>query len=156
VAFTIRHNGASNFHGVIYGPKGEFSIDPDAAKCSLDVSIPVAGILTGNAKRDQHLKSPDFFKAEEFPNITFKATSFKSAGEGRYNMTGDLTLTGVTKAVTVPLVVTGKGRGMGGEVIGVESTFTIKRTDFRMDKFVKEGALGDEVTVTVALEGGAK
>ena len=68
-------------------------------------------------------------------------------------MTGDLTMLGKTKPVTAHLTLVGRGKGMGGgEVMGVEATFTIKRSDWGMTKYVKEGALGDEVKLIAALE----
>lgn len=157
VIYKIKHNGAANHYGAFFGPTGTANIDPakpDA--CALDVTIALKNLSSGNAGRDKHLRNPDFFKSEEYPNITFKATSFKSAGENAMDLTGNLTMLGVTKPVTAHLAVTGKGKGQNGDVMGVEATFTIKRTDWGMDKYVKEGALGDEVGLIVALELGKK
>ncbi len=157
VVFKIRHLGASNTYGSFIGPSGTFEINADPAKSSLDVSVQADKLTTGNDKRDQHLRSPDFFSAKEFPTISFKATKFTAAGENAFNVTGDLSLHGVTKPATAHLVVVGTGKGMKGESItGVEATMAIKRSDFGMTTFLKEGAVGDEVEITVALEGHAQ
>ncbi|MFZ2875373.1 MAG: YceI family protein [Phycisphaerales bacterium] len=154
VVYRITHLGASSHYGLFFNPTGTLELDPvNAAGASMEITVPLSGLSTGDAKRDQHLKSPDFFSAEEFPTISFKSTGFKSAGEGAFDVTGDLTMLGKTKPVTAHLTVVGKGKGMGGgEVMGVEATFTVKRSDWGMTKYVKEGALGDEVKLIAALE----
>lgn len=152
VVFRIQHNGAGMFHGMIGAPTGTFSIDPGG---TIDVSVKTENINTLNGKRDQHLKTSDFFSAKEFPTLTFKSTSIKSAGDKQYEVAGDLTLHGVTKPVNVAMTHTGTGKGRdGGELVGVECRFTIKRSDFGMN--FMQGPLGDEVNITVFLEGAAK
>lgn len=154
VVYRISHLGASSHYGVFFNPTGSLNLDPaNPAGASMEITLPLSGLTSGNAKRDQHLRSPDFFSAEEFPTITFKSTGFTSAGENAFDVTGDLTLLGKAKPVTARLTIVGKGKGMGGgEVMGVEATFTIKRSDWGMTKYVKEGALGDEVKLIAALE----
>lgn len=157
VVFKIRHSGASNAYGMIHGPTGSFSIDAaNPSASSIEVTLQAEKVDTGNDKRDQHIRSKDFFNAKEFPTISFKSTSFKSAGADKYEVAGDLTFRGETKPITATLTTIGSGKGMGGPVMGVEATFSIKRTDFGNKKYVAEGGLGDEVTLTVALEGGKK
>jgi polyisoprenoid-binding protein YceI len=100
------------------------------------------------------LKGPDFFNAKEFPTIAFKSKSVKKTAAG-YDVTGDLTLHGVTRPVTFKLAVTGSGKGMKGESLaGVEGSTVLKRSDFGMS--YGAGAIGDEVTVTASLEGSRK
>ncbi|MCE7973283.1 MAG: YceI family protein [Leptolyngbya sp. PLA1] len=154
VVYRISHLGASSHYGVFFNPTGSLNLDPaNPAGASMEITLPLSGLTSGDAKRDQHLRSPDFFSAEEFPTITFKSTGFTSAGENAFDVTGDLTLLGKAKPVTARLTIVGKGKGMGGgEVMGVEATFTIKRSDWGMTKYVKEGALGDEVKLIAALE----
>lgn len=153
VTYKIRHAGVSNHVGQFYNPTGTINLEAG----TMDITVPLSGLSSGNAKRDEHLRSPDFFNAKEFPTITFKATSIKSAGENKFDVTGSMTMLGKSKTVTFPLSVVGKGKGMqGGESMGLESTLTIKRSDFGMDKYVKEGMLGDEITLSVALEAGHK
>jgi len=158
VVYRITHLGASSHYGLFFNPTGSINLDPaNAAGATMEISVPLSGLSSGDAKRDQHLRSPDFFSAEEFPTIAFKSTAFKSAGENAFEVTGDLTMLGKTKPVTAHLTIVGRGKGMGGgEVMGVEATFTIKRSDWGMTKYVKEGALGDEVKLIAALETGRK
>lgn len=119
---------------------------------SLDFTIKADSVDTNNEKRDQHLKGPDFFNAKQFPVITFKSTSVKKVDDKEFEVTGDLTLKGVTKPVTVELDFIGRGKGMQGEErAGGEATFKIKRSDFGMDYM--QGPLGDEVDIIVSVEG---
>lgn len=159
VIWRIKHLGVSYSYGRFDKISGSFIIDPaDASKNSIDVTVATDSINSANGKRDEHLKSPDFFSAKEFGTLTFKSKSFKKGaevnGEQSYDVVGELTLLGKTKEITVQVRDTGRGPGMrGGEVSGVETTFTIKRSDFGMNYLVGKG-LSDEVQITVALEGG--
>ncbi|MFA6045508.1 MAG: YceI family protein [Phycisphaerales bacterium] len=153
VIFQIKHLGTSNSYGMFHEPSGKLVMATDPAASTLEISVPAEKVDTGSDKRDQHLRSPDFFSVKEFPAITFKSTSFKPAGNNAFEVTGDLTLHGVTKPVTTKLEVLGSGKGMKGEdILGAETKFTIKRSDWGMKTYVKEGALGDDVTLTVAIE----
>jgi polyisoprenoid-binding protein YceI len=102
IGFSVRHFGISetegffhNFTGTIFGEKDDFS---DA---KLDLTIDVNSIDTQNADRDGHLKSQDFFDTENFPNIKFKNSSVEAIGSNRYKMTGDLTMKGISKPITL-------------------------------------------------------
>lgn len=155
VVFKIRHSGVANAYGMIHGPTGTLSLDAaNPAASTLEVTLQSAKVSTGNEGRDKHIRNPDFFNATEFPTMTFKATGFKSAGENAYDVTGDLTFLGKTRPVTTRLTVIGTGQGRGGPIMGVEATFTIKRSDFGNTTMI--GPLGDEVAITVALEAGQK
>src|SRR6266699_514598 len=90
---------------------------------------------TGIQKRDDHLRSPDFFNAKQFPTIKFVSKEVKKADKG-YEITGDLTLHGVTKSITFNLEQTGQGNMGAKQMIGFETTLDIKRTDFEMKKMV--------------------
>ncbi|HET6202607.1 MAG TPA: YceI family protein [Planctomycetota bacterium] len=154
VLFRIKHFDASFVYGRFNEVSGTLVYDEASpAASSVEVTIKADSVDTHNAGRDKHLKSPDFFNAEEFPVLSFKSKSVKGSGKGGgLEVTGDLTIHGVTKPVTVKGVHTGTGKGMKGEErAGFETTFTIKRSDFGM-RFMAE-ALGDEVQITVALEG---
>jgi len=123
--------------GYVYGRFDKFSgtvkVDSDPSNMAFDISIDVNSINTGNEKRDGHLKSPDFFGAKEFSTITFKSKSVKSAGENKYEVTGDLTLHGQTKSVTIPVEKTGESNTPNfGQRVGFASTFTVKRSDYGM------------------------
>jgi hypothetical protein len=116
-------------------------------------SIDADKIATGIGKRDDHLKSPDFFNSKEFPKIAFRATSFEKVDARRVKVKGDLTLLNVTKPVDVALEFIGEGDTAQGHKAGLEATFTIKRSDFGMTTYLEGNAIGDEVKLIVALEG---
>ncbi len=156
VIFRIKHQNVAFSYGRFNKMSGSFHIDAtDPAKSSLDISVDAASVDTANTGRDKHLTGNDFFSVKEYPAITFKSTTFAKKSEGVYTVTGKLSFHGKTKDITVEVADTGKAPGMkGGEVAGVESTFTIKRSEFGMDYMLK--GLSDDVTLTVALEGTRK
>src|SRR5690606_27665942 len=96
-----------------------------------------------------HLRSPDFFNTKQFPAITFKSTQIVASDQG-WNVTGDLSLHGVTKTVTIPLEKVGEK----DDLIGFASEFKLTRQDFEINGF--EGMIGDEVHLMVSFEGGKK
>jgi polyisoprenoid-binding protein YceI len=103
--FTIRHL-MSKVTGKFNDVEGAVLIDranPEAS--SVDFKIKTASINTGEAKRDEHLRSPDFFDATQFPEITFKSTKVKATGKDTYQVTGILTMHGASKEVTLPVTV---------------------------------------------------
>ena len=152
VVFKVKHLGVSYAYGRFNDLSGTFAVDNEnAANAAFDVKIKTESIDTGNEKRDAHLMSPDFFNARQFPELSFKSTKVEPAGTNNLNVTGDLTMHGVTKPVTVKMTLVGTGSARGASLAGYETTFTVKRSDFGMD-FMLEG-LGDEVTVMVGLEG---
>jgi polyisoprenoid-binding protein YceI len=152
--FQAKHMGTSNFYGRFNDVSGSFRLDDaNPANGAFQVQVKAESIDTGNAKRDQHLKSPDFFNSKQFPLITFKSTQVKKGGDGSYEATGDLTLHGVTRPVSVSVAKTGAGKDpRGRQIAGVEAKLTLKRSDFGM-RFMLEG-VSDEVQITVSLEGG--
>jgi len=151
LAFKIKHANVSYFFGRINGPEGMIKVDDDPTKTSFDVTAKVANIDTGNTKRDDHLKSPDFFSASEFPTLNFKSTAVKKGDGNKIEVSGDLTIHGQTKPITVTLEKIGQGKSQMGERAGYAGDFTIKRSDFGMSKMLE--MLGDEVTIMVGIEG---
>ena len=154
VDFQIRHLSVSNVRGSIGGVTGSIVWDEkDLSKASVNATIDASTVNTNNDARDKHLKSPDFFNVEKFPTLTFKSTSVTRDG-GKLKVTGDLTLGGVTKSVT--LDVDGPStpiKGMkGGLVTGFSATGTIKRSDFTFGAKFSEPMLGDEVKFTLDVE----
>ena len=151
IVFSIKYL-VSDFYGRFNDLSGQVVFDKaDPAKSSVELTIPVESIDTHYAKRDQHLKSPDFFNAKQFPAIVFKSKSIEGSGEN-YKVTGDLNLHGVTKPLTLEIKRGPDGNGPEGEIRGGgETRFTIKRSDFGMN--FMQGALGDEVTVLLILQG---
>jgi polyisoprenoid-binding protein YceI len=152
IAFSIKHLGVTDFYGRFNDVSGQVVFDKaDPSKSSVEVTIPVESIDTHNEKRDKDLKGPDFFNAKQFPTIVFKSKSVEGTGD-TYKATGDLTLHGVTKPLTLEIKSGTDGKGMEGEIRGGgEARFTIKRSDFGMN--FMQGGLGDEVTVLLSLEG---
>ncbi len=149
--FRVKHMGVANFYGRFNSIAGSFSLDDDASKNSFQVEIQTGSVDTAQKKRDDHLKSPDFFNAVQFPKITFKSVEVKKSGDA-FDVTGDLSLHGVTKAVTAKVTRTGTGNMRGRQIAGVEAVLTIKRSDFGMTFSLD--SLGDEVYIVISLEGG--
>lgn len=150
--FRIKHMDVSNFYGRFNQIEGTFTLDDvDPTRAAFDIKLKTASIDTGNEARDKHLKSSDYFDAEKYPEITFKSRSVKKTDAGALEVAGDLTLRGVTKPLTATVELTGVGKGFrGGVICGWETTFTVKRSDFGVGK--PEG-LGDEVRITISVEG---
>ncbi|MGI8979426.1 MAG: YceI family protein [Pirellulaceae bacterium] len=152
VSFGISHAGISDIHGRFNEFSGTFVIDKDdPSKSSFTLDIKVASVDTNNAQRDKHLRAPDYFNDKQFPTLSFKSTKVKATDAG-YDVTGDLTLHGVTKPITLSL----KGGHKvvefpkGTPRIGVTSSVTIKRSEFGMT--TELGGLGDDVHIIVGLE----
>lgn len=151
--FSIRHMGVSKVHGSITGIKGTVLYDEkDPTKSKVEATLDTNTVNTANDARDKHLKSPDFFDVEKNPTLTFKSTSVKKVG-GKLQATGDLTLAGVTKPVTLSLdgpatPVTQKGK----TVSGFSATVTIHRSDFNFGSKFPAAVLGDDVDVEIDIE----
>lgn len=152
VNFRVSHLGLSWTFGRFNDVSGGFTIDPaDAGKCALQLTVKTESIDTGNAKRDDHLRSPDFFNVKQFPLLTFKSTAVEAVKDG-YLVTGDLTLHGVTKAVKFVVVGGRKAEfPKGVRRTGYSTDLVLKRSDFEMDK-MKE-AIGDDVHISISFEG---
>jgi polyisoprenoid-binding protein YceI len=151
VTFKISHLGLSFVHGRFNEFSGGFTLDADAGKCAFNLAIKVDSIDTNNSKRDEHLRSPDFFNAKQFSAISFKSTGVKAIKDG-YEVKGDLTMHGVTKPVTFALVGGRKAEfPKGVQRTGFSTDLMLKRSEFGMDKFAD--ALGDEVHIAVSFEG---
>lgn len=153
VLFSVVHLGASTNHGRFDKLSGTVIFDDaDPAKSQIDITVDAASVNTGIPKRDDHLRSPDFFNARQFPTITFKSTAVKKLDAKRFEATGNLTLNGVTKVVSVPFNLIGTGKNMDGkEVIGADAQLTIKRSDYNVKALV--GPVSDEVRLTISIEG---
>lgn len=150
--FRVKHLNAGYIYGRFNAFSGTFAFDRDPAQCGLTFAVNIDSLDTANAARDKHLKGPDFFNVKEFPAATFKSKSFKALDDKTYEVSGEMTLHGVTQPLTVKLERVGTARGMRGEVrSGIETTFTIKRSDFGMKFGLQQ--ISDEVRITVAVEG---
>lgn len=150
--FSVVHAGVSNTHGRFNGTSGTLTWDAtDPSKSAISIAIKTESVDTGEAKRDQHLRSADFFNTKQFPELTFVSKTFTKVDDTHFTVTGDLTLTGTTKPVTATVTKIGEGKDpWGGYRIGFETSFVLKRTDFGMKTFP---GVSDDVAVTFALEG---
>lgn len=158
VRFSIRH-----FFSKVPGNFAKFSgtvaYDPEKpANSSATVEIDAASISTGVEKRDNHLRSEDFFFVEKYPTLTFASTKVTPTGEGKLSVEGNLTMRGVTKPVTLAVTYLGSGPSFPGEMrAGFEATTKVNRKDFNIlwNKVLDQGGtmLGDDVEITIGIEG---
>jgi polyisoprenoid-binding protein YceI len=157
--FKVKHMMISNVKGSFNGLSGTLTEHTtDATLSSVEASIDVATVNTGDAQRDAHLKSADFFDVEKYPTMTFKSTSVKPNGDGGYNVTGDLSLHGQTRQQT--FVVDGPsapGKDPWGNTrIGLSATAKISRKDFGLNwnAALETGGIlvGDDVQITIEAE----
>jgi polyisoprenoid-binding protein YceI len=152
VLFSVQHLGIANTYGRFNDISGMVVFDKDnPSKSSVELLVQVESLDTHNSIRDRSVKSPDFFDAKQFPTMTFKSTKVEGSGD-TFKVSGDLTIHGVTKPLTVEFRKGGEGKGVFGEMRGGgETHFTIRRSDFGMN--FQQGAVGDEVNITLSLEG---
>jgi polyisoprenoid-binding protein YceI len=149
VLFRTDHMGVSAVYGRFNAMSGSVTWDAgNPAGSQVAMEVKTDSVDTGNADRDKHLRAPDFLDAAQFPTLSFKSTSVKANGND-LEVTGDLTLHGVTKPVTAKLSMRGPGKGFGNKtLIGFEGGFEIQRTDFGVGK-----PMGDNsVRVILAIE----
>jgi len=159
--FKVRHI-VSNVTGNFRNFDADINIDrAHPANSSVDFTIQTTSIDTGNTNRDEHLRTADFFDVAKFPTISFKSTSVKPKSANDFEVTGDLSMHGVTKRITIPVTFLGFGKdGRGGEKAGFEIETTIDRKDFGIvwNKTIDEGGmlLGDDVKIAINLEANKK
>jgi polyisoprenoid-binding protein YceI len=148
IIFRIKHMDVGMFYGRFNSPQGSLTFDEqDPTKSSFNVTVKAQDFDSGNLKRDQHVRGPDFLNAKEFPNITFKSKSVKPGeGENKFVVGGDLTMHGQTKPVTATL----EKIGAANNRIGFEGILEIKRSDFGIKGVL---GVGDEVRLIIAFEG---
>ena len=159
VQFAVRHLMVSTVRGRFTKVQGTATVDEqDPTKSSVTATVDTASIDTSNEKRDSHLKSPDFFDVAKYPTMTFVSKKVAAAGDGRWKVTGDLTLHGVTKEVVLDVEGSAKPMHdpMGNVKLGGVATTTIKRSDFGVswNKSLEAGGVvvGDDVQVTIDVE----
>lgn len=155
--FSVRHLMVSTVRGQLGRISGTLEYDgKNIQSIKADVSIDVKGISTQNERRDNHLRSDDFFDVANHPTITFRSKRIEPAGDGRFRMIGDLTIRGNTKEVTLdvegpsPIVKTQRG-----VATGASATTKIKRLEYglKYNNMVEAGpVVGDEVTITIDIE----
>lgn len=155
--FKVRHL-ISKVTGRFTDVDGTISLDrAKLENSSVEFNIKTASIDTDNDSRDKHLRSADFFDAEKYPTISFKSTKITPAGKNLYNVTGNLTMRGVTKQITLPVEVLGFAKDpWGNERAVFELNTTLNRKDYNIlwNQALDEGGylLGDDVDITINLE----
>lgn len=158
IGFAVRHMLVSNVRGSFSDLSGSFDYNPDdLSTLNASALIKVESIDTRNEKRDEHLRSPDFFDAKQFPEITFKVTRADANG-GDPILYGDLTMKGVTKEIAIPVTMHGPITDPWGNVrAGFEGSVTINRQDWGISwsKSMDGGGLvvSDEVKIELSVEG---
>ena len=153
VVFTYNHLGYSTTYGMFSGFEGEIMFDQeDPAASSVSVSMPTMSMLTGWEKRFEHFMSDDFFGASEGDMITFASTGIEVTGEDTAEITGDLTVNGMTKSVVLDAKLNKAATHpmANKDWAGFDATTTLMRSDFGLGKFAP--AVGDEVEVMISIE----
>jgi polyisoprenoid-binding protein YceI len=157
--FKVKHMMISNVKGNFTGLSGVLKLDAaNPSGSSVEASIDVTTVNTGDAQRDGHLKSADFFDADQFPTLTFKSTKVTSSGGGDYAVTGDLTLHGVTKSVTFSVEdVSEPSKDPWGNLrIGLSASTKINRKDFGLswNAALETGGVlvGEDVTISLDVQ----
>jgi polyisoprenoid-binding protein YceI len=152
VSFKARHLGISWIHGRFNDVSGKFSLDrQDPSKSTFALTIKTASVDTANKARDAHLRQPDYFDTKQYPTIEFRSTSTKAI-KGGYQVTGDFTMHGTTKKITLVL--------MGGKEhdfkkvkrVAFSTELSVKRSDYGFDKNAI-GPIGDEALIIIDCEG---
>jgi polyisoprenoid-binding protein YceI len=154
IGFVARHAMVTKVRGAFNEFEGTAVLDgSDPAKSKVSLIIKAASIDTRNADRDAHLRSNDFFAMDEFPQITFVSTAVEQVDQANYNVTGDLTIKGITTAVTVPFEFTGSVVDpWGNHRIGFEGATTVNRKDWGVNFNAALEAGGVLVSEKITLE----
>ena len=164
VGFSVKHlmistvrGNFGDFAGSLVTPEGK----EDFTKAKVDFTVKAASINTNNAKRDEHLRSPEFFDTAKFADAKFVSTRIASSGKDKYKLSGDLTIHGVTKPVTFDATFTGKNKDpWGNDKIAFVASTQINRKDFGLtwNKALETGGVvvGDEVKMDLEMEFTAK
>ena len=151
VLFAISHLGFTTFYGAFTGASGTLSLSTtDPASSTLEVSVPISGVSTNNAKLDGELKGDKFFNAAAYPAMTFKLTKLIVGGKDTAQAMGDLTMHGVTKPITLDVHFHGGGANPMSKkaTIGFDVSGEIKRSEFGMTSYLP--LLGDDVKLIIS------
>ena len=158
IGFTVKHLMVSNVTGLFADYTGSVTFDPaDLTTFKAEAAIQTKSIDTRMPKRDDHLRGADFFDAAAFPAITFAGRTL-TGKDGAYTLTGDLTMHGITKEVSMPVTIAGPVKSpMGPDmIIGLSGRATINRQDFgvKWNKDMDKGGLvvGNDITINIELE----
>ncbi|EKN65327.1 hypothetical protein BABA_21066 [Neobacillus bataviensis LMG 21833] len=158
VDFSVRHMMIANVKGTFNSFNATIEADPaDLTTANIEFSIETGSVDTRSKDRDGHLVSADFFDVENHPNMTFKATNIEKTDEGEYNVTGDLTLRGVTKQETFAVTFEGQGKDpWGNEKAGFSAQGTLNRSDYGLvwNAALETGGVlvGDKVKINLQIQ----
>lgn len=157
ISFKVRHLGISNVRGEFLTYDAEVLMDgADLSTLAVDATIETTSIDTGNERRDNHLRSDDFFGAEEFPNMTFTSTGVTEVDGDTFHLAGDLTIRDVTKSIVLEGEFLGTATMGDSERAGFEATTTINRKEFNLswDRLTEAGGfvVGHDVEIILELE----
>jgi polyisoprenoid-binding protein YceI len=159
VVFSVGHAGLSYTYGFFREAGGSYILDTaNPANCRFRFTIQTNSLDTNHAKRDEHLRGPDFFNVQQYPTITFESTACSRAntadGSVVLDVTGNLTLHGVTRPVKVPLRLLAEGKGPYGDLrSGFLCQLELKRSDYEMTNLLQNDLVGDAVSITISFEG---
>ena len=158
VDFSVRHMMIANVKGSFQSFDASVAADPaDLTTAEISFTVDVNSIDTRNADRDNHLRSADFFDVENNPQITFTSTSITKTDEGEYDVTGDLTIRGVTKPETFAVVYEGTGKDpWGNEKVGFSGAGSINRADYGLtwNAALETGGVlvGDKIKISFEIQ----
>ncbi|MDO9137274.1 MAG: YceI family protein [Lutibacter sp.] len=158
IRFAVDHMVISEVEGIFSTYEGSvIATKADFSDAKINFTVDVNSVNTDNAKRDEHLRSADFFETEKYPKMTFVSTSVVKTGTGKYNLKGKLTLHGVTKEITLAMTYGGTTKDPWGNTkAGLKVTGVINRTDFglKYNSVLEAGSLmiGEEVTITAKVQ----
>jgi polyisoprenoid-binding protein YceI len=156
IGFRVKHMGLVDVPGYFRDFSGTIKYDgKDVAKSSVEFTAKMTSVDTGVARRDEHLRKADFFEVEKYPDMSFKSTKVEKKGKD-WMLTGDLTMRGVTKQISFPIMVAGFLKDERGTKIGVTAETTVNRRDFGVNygSNLPNGAamLSDDVKVVLNIE----
>ena len=157
ITFFVSHLGYSDMPGMFLESEGSFSYDEEAKELkSAQITVKTDSVFTNHDERDGHLRSADFLNTGEFPEMTFTATKAEKLSDTEGKITGDLTLLGVTKPITLDVTFNKAANypfGDGHYALGFDATGSFKRSDFGMTYGVDGNIVGDEIKLVIGAEG---
>lgn len=156
VGFRVRHLGLSRVNGTFGSFQGSFTYDPDdPTNSNVSVTVDLSSIDTGVERRDNHLRSADFFDVETYPTMMFESTEVRAVDAEHLEIVGDLTIHGITKSVTFEAEFLGMAPRRGGHTSAFEATARVNRHDFDLTwNMLQEGLqiVGDDIDITIQIE----
>jgi polyisoprenoid-binding protein YceI len=158
IEFSVKHMMIAKVKGTFHNFEAQIEADPyDLTTASIRFEIDLGSIDTRNGDRDAHLRSADFFDVENHPKMIFEATQIERIGEGEYNVTGELSLHGVTRSESFTIAFEGAGKDpWGNDKVGFSGQGSIKRSDYGLtyNAALETGGvlIGDEVKISLEIE----